>query len=98
VPTIFFNATRDQATGMIFLKVVNVVGTDQAVNVQVNGVSAIDPDGEAVVLGASGPDETNSINDPTRLVPVTAKVDGLGTNFCRTFPPYSITVLKLSGK
>jgi alpha-N-arabinofuranosidase len=98
VSTLFFNATRDQQTGTIFLKVVNAVGTEQTVNVEMNGVSSIDPDGETVVLSASGPDETNSISDPTKLVPVTTKVDGLGTNFTRTFPPYSITVLKMKGK
>jgi hypothetical protein len=31
-------------------------------------------------------------------VPMTTKVEGLGANFTRTFPPYSITVLQMKGK
>jgi hypothetical protein len=32
------------------------------------------------------------------IVPVTTNVDGLGTSFTRTFPPYSIAVLQMKGK
>lgn len=34
----------------------------------------------------------------TKIVPATAKVDGLGTDFTRTFPPYSFSVLILKGQ
>ena len=47
------------------------------------------------MLKADSPDETNSIQEPTKVVPVTEKVDGLGMDFTREFPPYSITVLEL---
>jgi alpha-N-arabinofuranosidase len=42
--------------------------------------------------------ETNSITEPTKIVPVTRKVDGLSPDFTRTFPPCSITVLKIKSK
>jgi hypothetical protein len=38
-------------------------------------------------MSGSGPNDTNSITDTTRIVPVTTKVDGLCANFTRTFPP-----------
>jgi len=31
-------------------------------------------------------------------VPVTSAVDGLGTGFTRTFPPYSLTVLQMKAR
>ena len=98
VPTLFFNATRDNKTGTVFLKVVNSAGAAQNVRVEINGAANIASTGEAVVMSASAPEDTNSITEPAKLAPVTTKVDGLGANFTRTFPPYSITVLRLNSK
>jgi alpha-N-arabinofuranosidase len=98
VPTLFFNATRDSKSGIIFLKVVNSAGMAQATRIEVGGMARIEPKGEAVVLSAQNPEDTNSITEPAKIVPVTAQVDGLGTEFTRTFPPYSITILRMKGK
>jgi alpha-N-arabinofuranosidase len=98
VPMVFFDATRDSKTGIIFLKVVNRAGTPQPVKVEISGLSAVEAKGQAITLSASSPDETNSITEPTKIVPITTNVDGLGENFTRTFPPYSITVLQMKGK
>ena len=98
VPTLFFNATRDRATGLIYLKIVNRLGTPQSVKVEITGIPAVDPEGTAMVLKANSPDDTNSLLEPTKIVPVTESVDGLGTEFTREFPPYSITVLELKTK
>ncbi len=68
------------------------------VNVQFNDATKISSKGEAVVLSASSPTDTNLINDPKKLVPRTEKVSGLSANFTREFPPYSVTVLKLKTK
>jgi alpha-N-arabinofuranosidase len=97
VPTLFFDATRDSQSGTIYLKVVNSLGTPQPVKIEISG-SAIGAKGTAVVLKANRPDDTNSIPEPAKIVPVTEKVKGLGTNFTRTFPPYSITILELKAK
>jgi alpha-N-arabinofuranosidase len=98
VPMVFFDATRDSQTGTIYLKVVNRAGTPQPVQVEISGLAAVEAKGQAITLSASGPDETNSITEPTKIVPVTTNVDGLGANFTRTFPPYSISVLQMKGK
>src|SRR5208283_888151 len=91
VPSLFFDATRDSQSGTIFLKVVNRQGTPQPVKIEISGVSAVEAEGEAVVLKANSPDDTNSIREPDKVVPVPEKVAGLGTEFTREFPPYSIT-------
>jgi alpha-N-arabinofuranosidase len=97
VPSLFYNATRDSATGTIYVKVVNAVGTPQPVRVQISGV-AVEPTGQAIEMKGEATEATNSITEPTKIVPVTTKIDGLSTDFTRTFPPYSITVLKLKAK
>jgi alpha-N-arabinofuranosidase len=95
---IFFDATRDSQNGTIYLKVVNEQGTPQPVKIQISGVTTVEPEGTAIVLKADSPNDTNSIDEPTKIVPVTETVEGLGTDFTREFPPYSITVLKLNTK
>jgi alpha-N-arabinofuranosidase len=98
VPMLFFDATRDSKTGTIYVKVVNRAGTPQPVRVEISGLAAIEAKGQAITLSASSPDDTNSIAEPVKIVPITTNVEGLGANFTRTFPPYSITVLQMKGK
>jgi alpha-N-arabinofuranosidase len=83
---------------MIYVKVVNTLGTPQPVKIEISGAASIAADGEAIVMKANSPDDTNTITDPTHVAPVTEKVTGLGADFTREFPPYSITILELKAK
>ena len=98
IKKLFFDATRDSQSGIIYLKVVNGLGTPQPVKVEISGVADIAAEANATVLKASRPEDTNSIQEPMKIVPVAEKVDGLGTDFTRTFPPYSITILELQAR
>jgi alpha-L-arabinofuranosidase len=98
VSALYYSATRDAKSGVIYLKIVNVDGKVQRVNVELNGVAKISSKGEAVVLSADKVDDTNSLNDRNKLVPRTEKVRGLGNSFTRELPPFSVTVLKLKAK
>lgn len=97
IPKLFFDATRDSKNGKIILKVVNCLGAPQSVQIQISGV-AVANKGQAIILKANSPEETNSIQEPKKIVPVSEKVKGLSGDFTRTFPPYSITVLELGEK
>jgi alpha-L-arabinofuranosidase len=92
---IFFDATRNSRSGIIYLKVVNEGGTARRIHIQINGARKIEPTAEAIVLAASGLDDTNSLEQPQKIVPRTEKADNLGADCTREFPAYSITVLKL---
>jgi alpha-N-arabinofuranosidase len=80
------------------LKVVNRLGTPQPVHVKISGANNVAASAEAIVMSASSPNDTNSLQEPKKIVPVTANVDGLGADFTRDFPPYSITILELKTK
>ena len=95
VPSLFFVATKDTRHGIIYLKVVNTAVTPQAVQINVSGVANISPEGTAVTLTSRNPLDTNTITDPTNIVPVTSKATGLGNTFTQTFAPYSINVLQI---
>ncbi len=98
LPALFSSVTRDSSSGTIYVKVVNTLGTSQPVKIEISGVASVASDGNALVMKANSPDDTNSITDPTHVVPVAKKVTGLGANFTREFPPYSITILELNAK
>jgi alpha-N-arabinofuranosidase len=66
--------------------------------VVVSGVSSVDPNGQAIILSASAPTDTNSITEPTKIVPETTNVDGLGTDFTKPVPPYTVVVLEMQSK
>jgi alpha-N-arabinofuranosidase len=98
VPTLFYSATRDSKAGAIYLKVVNRAGAPQAVRIEVKGVASVAPKGQVISMAAASPQDTNSITEPTKIVPVPSTAEDFGTSFSRTFPPYSISVLRLEAK
>jgi alpha-N-arabinofuranosidase len=80
------------------VKIVNTLGAPQPVKIEISGLTSVAADGDAVVMKANSPDDTNTITDPTHVAPITEKVTGLGADFTREFPPYSITILELKAK
>ena len=87
-------ATRDSKTGELILKLVNPQPTEESLNIEIKGASALDSKAEAVLL-AGCPEDTNSISRPRNVTPVTLTVRGVKPAFTYTLPPYSIVVLKL---
>jgi len=98
VKSIFYSATRDTASGKIMVKIVNRADVAQDVAVEITGVSSVADAGTATVLKADNRDATNSLEDPKHVVPTTEPVTGLSTNFTRSYPPCSITILELTAK
>ena len=98
VKSLFYSATRDTKNEKIIVKIVNRADAAQDVKIDITGATSVADEGTATVLKAANRDETNSLNDPQHVVPVTESVSGLGTSFTRSFPPCSITVLELDAK
>ncbi|HVU32210.1 MAG TPA: alpha-L-arabinofuranosidase C-terminal domain-containing protein [Opitutaceae bacterium] len=95
IPAVFCDATRESATGTVYLKLVNTVATPENVRVELSGVAGVDPRGAAIVLTSAAPDDTNSITEPRKVVPVTTDLTDLSPTFTRELAPYSVTVLVL---
>jgi len=98
VLTLFYVATLDSKSGTIYLKVVNTAGTAQSVQINLKGVAHVAPEGTLITLSSANPRDTNSITEPTKIVPVISKADGLGNTFTQTFAPYSVNVLQIETK
>ena len=90
-------ATRDSATGEIILKLVNPATNSVAVKIEISGIASLATKGTAITL-AGKPDDSNSMAEPKKVVPVTKTVRGVKPVFNYTMPPSSIVVLKLKAR
>jgi alpha-N-arabinofuranosidase len=95
IPAVFYVATKDTASGAVFLKLVNTIGKSQKVSIQLEGKAKINNTAKTVVLKANSPLDTNSIDDPLNIVPVEKEIKGIKKNFTYTMPPYSIQVVQI---
>lgn len=95
---VYYSITKDSKKGTLFLKMVNMSEVPRPVKINISGVNTIAPEGQAIVLSSAKLDDTNSITDPKKIVPVTSKATGLGKSFTYDLKPYSVTVLQLTGK
>jgi len=99
VPTIFYSATKDAKTGTIYLKVVNTLGKVQPVQINLKGVGKVASKAAMVVIKGAKPEDTNTITEPVKIVPITSTVKGVAPTFTQKLAPYSVTILSLqSGK
>ena len=97
-PGFFYSATRSADQRTVYLKVVNLNAAPQAVQIEIKGARKVAGKGTLRVLTSGQPEDTNTIEEPVKVVPVTTKIQGLGNSFARVFPPYSISVLQINTK
>jgi len=88
------SATRDSKSGEIFLKLVNPQGTEELVNIELKGVASVASPATAITIAAS-PEETNSLEEPVKVVPKQSNVEGIKPSFSYKVPANGIVVLKL---
>ena len=62
---------------------------------KIEGVRRLARRGTAIVLAGEKLTDENSLAEPKKVAPVTSPLRGVGASFDHTFPPYSLTVLRL---
>ena len=92
---LFYSVTKDSKTGTLFLKVVNVSDSIQSPVIDINSAKEIVANGQETVLTSTKVTDTNSIDNPENVIPVTSVAKGLSNHFTYTFKPHSVTVLKI---
>jgi alpha-N-arabinofuranosidase len=91
------SATRDNETGEIILKLVNPKAPAEPLKIEIKGLNALDSKGSAITL-TGNLEDSNSITQPKKIVPVTTTVRGVKPGFTYKMPPHSIVVLKLKAR
>ena len=97
-PGLYVTSSRDMQASEIILKVVNSAPKPTPVQLKIEGVRRLARRGMATVLAAEKLTDENSITEPNKVAPVTSRPTGVSTSFEHTFPPYSVTVLRLRAR
>jgi len=92
--TLHYSVTKDSKSGAILVKLVNPETTLQPLQLDIKGAAGLKATGTAITLAAA-PDANNSIDDPTKVAPVTAEISDVKSVFDYTLPADSVTVLRL---
>ena len=94
-PTLFASATRDDKSGEIILKVVNVATTPASVDIQVPGIAKLAPTATLITLTGERLTDENSLTEPKKVAPVQSSLSGVSPAFTCVFKPISMTVVRL---
>lgn len=94
--SIAYSVTKDDTTGVIYIKLVNPQSMAQTLKLNIQGAQLKDNGTATTLTGA--PDATNSIDNPTNVVPAESKLTDVAPTFNYTVPANSITVLRLTSR
>lgn len=96
-PSLTAVAGLSSRTNEIVVKVVNADAETREVDMSLTGTE-IRNEGKAITLTSASLDDENSMDNPTRVSPISSTISGLGTTFAYSFPPHSVTILRLKQK
>ena len=96
-PSTFATATRDTSNGDVIVKVVNTSSTPQPIDVDLDGAARVAKTGTLIQLSGEA-DGRNTIDEPTKVAPVTSQMPVASTSFQWTLAPYSVNVLRIRVK
>ncbi|MGH9604430.1 MAG: alpha-L-arabinofuranosidase C-terminal domain-containing protein [Terracidiphilus sp.] len=95
-PRIYESVTRDAAQHKLFIKIVNATSETKRLNISVAGTGKVASQATLISLSGKTPNATNSITNPSAIVPLTRAVRIAGPSFDQSFAPYSVNVLVLT--
>ncbi|HYG33811.1 MAG TPA: alpha-L-arabinofuranosidase C-terminal domain-containing protein [Clostridia bacterium] len=87
-------AGRAKGGKEVILKVVNASHEAQDTEIKINGVK-IGKTATAVILTSEKPEDENTLDEPTKIAPVTRTLACEGAGLRHSFPANSVTVLRL---
>jgi alpha-N-arabinofuranosidase len=94
-PRFFESATLDSKRHLVIVKLVNGSSQPQAVTIHLSGARGVHPNAHVTTLSAPTTEATNSITDPTHIVPVVSTISNAAPTFTHTVPRYAIQVLDI---
>ena len=97
-PSLFYGASINSKTRVIYFKVVNAAPTNQPITLDFKVAANVKSKGKLVVLKADKPEGTNTITEPEKIVPTESFYKGFKKSFIYTFPKYSISILQIATK
>ncbi|MGO9338795.1 MAG: alpha-L-arabinofuranosidase C-terminal domain-containing protein [Terracidiphilus sp.] len=93
-PKFFYSITRDSAKRRLYLKLVNASSTPQPVEIDLPGAK-LAATGKLISLSAHDTQATNTLEQPTQIVPVETPLQGVSDHLHHTVPGYSIQIIQV---
>lgn len=93
--SLYASATFDKNTSELILKVVNTLGKEQKVAINLDGKRKPAATAEWIVLKNSNLEAVNSLDDPSVISPSTENMELKGKTLGVTLRPYSFSVFKI---
>ncbi len=91
----FAAAGRDDVTGDVVVKAINLDSKPVAATLNVGGIEQVGPQASVTVLTSDRLSDNNSIDDPDNVVPVERRINTAKPQFDQEFPPRSFTVVRI---
>jgi alpha-N-arabinofuranosidase len=92
----FYSVTRDSRSNKIFIKLVNASSIPLQIDFNLSGTAQVKREGTLITLTAVTNEQTNSITDPNRIIPVERKLKNVSVHFRHEIPGYAIQVLEIA--
>ena len=92
---LYATAAKDANTKQVIIKIVNTTSTPQYIELALEGVSDLDPQGTLTVLKSDDLAQVNSFASPAQISPAENTIDIAGDQVAVTVDPYSLSVLKV---
>jgi alpha-N-arabinofuranosidase len=94
-PRLFSAVTSDSKTRVVTVKLVNASSVAQTVKIDLGAGAKVKGVAAVTTLSGKTTQETNSITDPKRIVPVVSSIANVAARFEHVVPKYSIQVIEI---
>jgi alpha-L-arabinofuranosidase len=90
-------AGRDENSSETIIKVVNADEVPFTATISLNHAS-VASEGKVITLAAKSLKDENTLDEPTKIAPITTLYNGFAPTFSYTFRPCSFTILRIPSK
>jgi alpha-L-arabinofuranosidase len=94
-PGLFALGGKEEKTGQIILKAVNPGSAPIETTFRVTGAAGLKPKARVVTLAGDKPTDENTLDQPSKVVPVESVFEAVAPEFRYGLKPYSLTILRL---
>ncbi len=98
IPQKFLVSGYDEETSEVIIKFVNSADKAQVIDFTFDGVTNVASNGRVITLKAENLGDENSMDNPTKIVPIETAFSKFGQNFSYKFPKYSFTILRVKAE
>ena len=96
--SLYAAAGRENKSGETIVALVNPGGAPLTTRINLTGAHGVAPDAKAIVLTSASPDDENSFDEPTKVVPREERVRVAAPAFEHTLPACSFTLLRIAAR